>query len=177
MRFVVTGEWTKNRLLTVIVWLFLLYTFLFWITAGAMYFNQMGLSYHSVVVQYLGDEATFKGPHTYEGMLEQAHFHLFAMGMLLMTLTHLLLFVPLPQGFKAALITAAFSGGLLNEGSGWLVRFVSPRFAYLKIGGFLLLQTSLLVLMIAAAWALFTRAPSAYMQPFTQPRADSDTGP
>lgn len=170
MRFVVTGEWTKNRLLTVIVWLFLLYTFLFWITAGAMYFTQMGLTYQSVVVHYLGDEAAFKGPHTFQGMLEQAHFHLFAMGMLLMTLTHLLLFVPLPQGLKATLIVFAFTGGLVNEGSGWLVRFASPRFAYLKIAGFLTLQTSLLVLMVAAAWALLTRAPSAYTQPFTPPR-------
>ena len=105
-----------------------------------------------------------------QGMLEQAHFHLFAMGMLLMTLTHLLLFVPLPQGLKATLIVFAFTGGLVNEGSGWLVRFASPRFAYLKIAGFLTLQTSLLVLMVAAAWALLTRAPSAYTQPFTPPR-------
>lgn len=177
MRFVVTGEWTKNRLLTVIVWLFLLYIFLFWLTAGAMFFTQMGLSYQSVIFHYLGDESAFKNPHTFQGMLEQAHFHLFAMGMLLMTLTHLLLFVPLPQGFKAVLITAAFSGGLLNEGSGWLVRFVSPRFAILKIAGFLLLQSSLLVLMIAAAWALLTRAPSAYTRPFIAPPGEGAEPP
>lgn len=161
MRFVVTGEWTRNRLLVVIVWLFLLYTFLFWISAGCMYFAQMGLTYDSVVTHYLGNEATFQQPRTCQGMLEQAHFHLFAMGMLLMTLTHLLLFVPLPQGLKAWLIVLAFGGGLVSEGSGWLVRFVSPRFAYMKIAGFLTLQSSLLVLMIAASWALLTRAPSA----------------
>lgn len=175
MRFVVTGEWTRNRLLTVIVWLFLLYTFLFWVTAGAMYFTKMGLTYDSVVKHYLGDEATYRQPHTYQGMLELAHFHLFAMGMLLMTLTHLLLFVPLPHGLKAWLIALAFTGGLVHEGSGWLVRFVHPGFAYVKIAGFLTLQVSLLVLMIAAAWALSTRAPSAYAQPFTQPREGSET--
>lgn len=169
MRFVVTGEWTRNRLLIVIVWLFLLYTFLFWITAGAMYFTKMGLTYQSVVTHYLGDEATYRQPHTVEGMIETAHFHLFAMGMLLMTLTHLLLFVPLPNGLKAWLIALAFTGGLVHEASGWLVRFVSPRFAYAKIAGFLTLQISLLVLMVAAAWALLTRAPSAYTQPFTPP--------
>lgn len=172
MRFVVTGEWTRNRLLMVIVWLFLLYTFLFWITAGAMYFVDMSLTYQSVVHHYLGDEATYRQPHTYKGMLELAHFHLFAMGMLLMTLTHLLLFVPLPPTFKAWLIALAFSGGLLNEASGWLVRFVHPGFAYAKILGFLTLQISLLVLMVSAAWSLFTRAPSAYAQPFTAPGKD-----
>jgi hypothetical protein len=172
MRFVVTGEWTRNRLLTVIVWLFLMYTFLFWITMGAMYFAKMGLTYESVVKHYLGDEETFRQPHTYQGMLELAHFHMFAMGMLLMTLTHLLLFVPLPPTFKAWLISLSFTGGLINEGAGWLVRFAHPRFAYMKIGGFLLLQSSLLVLMVAAAWSLFTRAPSAYAQPFTPPRQE-----
>jgi hypothetical protein len=45
-----------------------------------------------------------------------------------------------------------------------LVRFGHPLFAYLKIGAFLLLQTSLAALVICSAWALLTRAPSAYGQ-------------
>ena len=40
-------------------------------------------------------KSEFLSPRSYEGMLEVAHFHLFAMGMLLLVLTHLMLFVPL----------------------------------------------------------------------------------
>ena len=54
------------------------------------------------------------------------------------------------------LIAVPFLSGFLDEGSGWLVRFVHPGFAYLKIASFLLLQGSLAALIIAALWAVFT---------------------
>ena len=38
---------------------------------------------------YLGNEALFTSPRSYQGLLEVSHFHLFAMGMLLLVLTHL----------------------------------------------------------------------------------------
>ncbi len=162
MRFVVTGEWTRNRLLMTIVWLFLLYTSLFWITNGLLYFESMGLTYDSVVTHYLGDDAQFRAPRSYRGLLEVAHFHLFAMGVLLLTLTHLVLFVPLDPALKARLIVISFLSALCNEASGWLVRFVSPLFAYLKILSFVTLQISLLVLIVLVARAMYSGAPSAY---------------
>ena len=85
-----------------------------------------------------------------------SHFHLFAMGMLLLVLTHLMLFVPLKKGTKAWLIALPFLSGFLDEGSGWLVRFVHPGFAYLKIASFLLLQGSLAALIIVSLWTVFS---------------------
>ena len=41
MRFVVTGEWTRNRLLKVIVWCFLAYTVILWVTNAGLYFAKM----------------------------------------------------------------------------------------------------------------------------------------
>jgi hypothetical protein len=94
MRFVISGEWTRNRLLKVIVSCFLAYTFILWVTNAGMYFSKMSLRPSSVVQYYLGDEQRFLEPRTLAGMLEVLHFHSFAMGILLLTLTHLLLFVP-----------------------------------------------------------------------------------
>lgn len=162
MRFVVTGEWTRNRLLAAIVGCFLVYTALFWITNALLYFHSMGLTYDSVVAHYLGDEASFRQPRTYRGLLEVAHFHLFAMGVLLLTLTHLVLFVPLSPRHKAWLIVVSFASALGNEASGWLVRFLHPGFAYAKILCFLVLQTSLLLLMGLSGWALLAGARSSY---------------
>ena len=92
-----------------------------------------------MVEYYLGSEERFLSPRSYQGLLEVSHFHLFAMGMLLLVLTHLVLFVPLANRVKAWLIALPFAAALLDEGAGWLVRFVHPGFAYAKIAGFLLL--------------------------------------
>ena len=164
MRFVVTGEWTRNRLLKAIVCCFLGYTFLLWVSNFGMWFAHMGLTPQSVVDYYLGNEATFQQPRTAQGMLEVLHFHSFAMGMLLLTLTHLMLFVPLSMRVKAWGICLAFVSGIGDELSGWAVRFVHPGFAWLKLGMFATLQLVLLWLMVLVLRALLFDQPSAYRQ-------------
>ena len=164
MRWVVTGEWSRNRLLQTIVVLYTVYVAGLWLTNTLLYFGKMNLSAASVVEYYLGSEERFLSPRTYQGLLEVSHFHLFAMGMLLLVLTHLMLFVPLRNGVKAWLIALPFAAAALNEGASWLVRFASPHFAYLKIFGFLALQTSLAVLIVVSLWAVFAGAQSHYAE-------------
>src|SRR5512143_390302 len=164
MRFVVTGEWTRNRLLKVIVWCFLAYTLILWVTNAGLYFAKMSLTPSSVIEYYRGNEEKFLQPRSLQGLLETLHFHAFAMGILLMTLTHLVLFVPISMRTKAIGIAVAFSSGILGELSGWGVRFLHPAFAYVKIACFLLLEGSILWLVIAVGCALLTKAPSAYAQ-------------
>ena len=169
MRFVVTGEWTRNRLLKIIVWCFLGYTLILWVTNGAMYFARMGLTPSSVTDYYLGNEDHFTQPRSYAGLLEVLHFHSFAMGILLLTLTHLLLFVPISMRIKAFGIATAFVSGIGDELSGWGVRFLHPGFAYAKIACFLLLQGTILFLMVVVAWSLLFGLPSAYVRGSEQP--------
>ena len=155
MRFVVTGEWSRNRLLQTIVVLYSIYVVLLWLTNAMLYFQKMTLAPASVVAYYLGDEERFLAPRSLEGLTEVSHFHLFAMGMLLLVLTHLMLFVPLRSGIKAWLIALPFAAGLLDEGAGWAVRFVAPELAILKVAGFLLLQASLATLVVISLWSVF----------------------
>lgn len=156
MRFVVTGEWSRNRLLQVIVVLYSVYVAALWTTNALLYFAKMDLTTASVVEYYLGSEERFLSPRSYQGLLEVSHFHLFAMGMLLLVLTHLALFVPVSARAKAVLVVLPFVAALLDEGAGWLVRFVSPAFAAVKIAGFLLLQGSLAALVGVSLWSVFT---------------------
>jgi len=162
LRFVITGEMNRNRLLQTIVVLYALYVVLLWLTNALLYFDRMGLTPSSVVGHYLGSEASYREPKSYAGLLEVSHFHLFAMGMLLLVLTHLVLFVPLANRTKAWLIALPFLSGLLDEGAGWLVRFVSPHFAWLKIAGFLALQTSLATLVALSLWSVFRGTSESY---------------
>ena len=155
MRFTVTGEWDHNRLLQVVVVLYCFFVILLWATNWMLYFDAMDLTTASVVDHYLGNEEEFRAPRTYRGMVELAHFHLFAMGMLMMVLTHLALFVPLRPPWKIALILVPVVSALVSEGSGWLVRFGGPGFAWTKIAGILLLQGSLAALVGIALWSVF----------------------
>ena len=162
MRFVITGEMNRNRLLQTIVGLYSLYVALLWLTNALLYFSKMSLTPSSVIEYYLGSEERFLQPRSYQGLLEISHFHLFAMGMLLLVLTHLVLFVPLSNRAKAWLVVAPFLAALADEGAGWLVRFASPAFAWLKIGGFLALQTSLALLVGLALWSVFRGTNANY---------------
>lgn len=162
MRFVVTGEWSRNRLLQVIVVLYVTYVAGLWWTNALLYFNKMSLWPSSVVRYYLGSEEEFLQPRSYQGMLEVSHFHLFSMGLLLLILTHLMLFIPVSNRTKLWLIVTPFVAALLDEGSGWLVRFVSADLAILKVIGFVALQGSLAALIFIALWAVFTASSRNY---------------
>jgi hypothetical protein len=166
MRFVISGEWTRNGLLQLIVGFFLFYVALLWLTNALLYFHKTDLSYRSVVEYYLGSEERFLQPRSYQGLLEISHFHLFSMGILMLTLTHLLLFVPLRPARKAALILLSFGSALLDEASGWLVRFVHPLFAYLKIASFLTLEATILAVIGFTLSAMIKKSPSAYGDDF-----------
>ena len=162
MRFVVTGEWSRNRLLQTIVVLYVIYVAGLWLTNALLYFQKMNLYPSSVVEYYLGNEERFLQPRSYQGLLEVSHFHLFAMGMLLLVLTHLMLFVPIKNNTKAWLIVVPFVSALVDEGSSWLVRFVHPAFAYLKVAGFLALQGSLAALIFISLWSVFSATSKNY---------------
>ncbi|SMF96543.1 hypothetical protein SAMN02949497_3943 [Methylomagnum ishizawai] len=157
MRFFVTGEQRRQTLLNTIVLMFLGYIALLWISNGMMYFHKMGLGYDSVVEYYLGSEEKFTQPKSYQSLLEVTHFHLFAMGMLAVTLTHLLLFANLSMGLKIWLSGLTFASALADELAGWLVRFAHPAFAYFKIGAFLTLETSLGAILVCVGASLLAQ--------------------
>lgn len=162
MRFVVTPDWKDNQLLRLVLVWFLVFVALLWVSNALLYFAKMTLDPASVVAYYLGNEAQFSQPRSYQGLLEITHFHLFAMGILVLTMTHLLLFVPMANRRKAMVVSLAFGAALADEAAGWLVRFVSPVFAYLKVAGFVTLEVVLAFMIGAVLWAIFTAQPNDY---------------
>ena len=154
MRYFVTGEQQRKSLLNALVLMFLGYIVLLWISNGMMYFHHMDLTPDSVIVYYLGSEEHFTPPRSYQGMLEVSHFHLFSMGMLIVTLTHLMLMTDFSVRLKIWLSGLVYISALADEAGGWLVRFVNPMFAYFKIAAFLLLEFSLAALLIVVILSL-----------------------
>ena len=154
MRYFVTGEQQRKSLLNALILMFLGYVALLWVSNGMMYFHHMDLTPSSVVAYYLGSEEQFIAPRSYQGMLEVSHFHLFSMGMLIVTLTHLMLMTEFSTVLKIWLSGLTYISALADEAAGWLVRFAHPLFAYFKIAAFLMLELSLAALIIVVTFSL-----------------------
>ena len=154
MRYFVTGEQHRRSLLNALVLMFLGYIALLWLSNGLMYFHHMDFTPQSVVAYYLGSEEQFTQPKSYQGMLEVSHFHLFSMGMLVVTLTHLMLMTDFPTSLKIWLSGLTYFSAIADEAGGWLVRFVHPLFAYFKVFAFMLLELSLAAIIVTVAIAL-----------------------
>lgn len=168
MRYLITGEWNRHRVMRLIMVFFSCYVLGFWLTSALLYFLHMNLTPLSVIRYYRGDDALFMPPQSYQTLLELTHVHLFAMGVLLVTLTHLLLFVPGSDRRKAALAAAVLASGFLESTSGWLVRYVHPLFALLKIGSFLTLQLSTALVLVFILQALRNKNRLSYQDEATQ---------
>lgn len=130
------------------------YIALFWLSNGLMYFHKMSLTTQSVIEYYLGSPEKYTQPVSYQSLLEVSHFHFFAMGILLLTLTHLMLMTDLPTALKIWLSALPFGSAVADQLAGWLVRFVHPLFAYFKIAAFLVLEISLAALLICVSISL-----------------------
>jgi hypothetical protein len=156
MRYFVSGEQQRKLLLNALVLMFLAYMFLQWISNGMMYFHRMDLTIESVVTYYNGNEEQFIPAKSYDGMLEVLHFHLFSMGMLAVTLTHLMLMTDFSTRLKIWLSSLTFFSAIAEELGGWLVRFAHPDFAYFKIAMFITLECSLFVLITTVALSLLS---------------------
>jgi hypothetical protein len=155
VRYMERGGFQAQPLMRLTLGMALGLLLLFWITDFAMYFSRMSLAPSSVVTYYDGYEADFRPPRSPESMLETAHMHLPMMAVVLLLLTHLTIFSPLPHKAKPVLIVVAFVSAVLDEGGGWLVRFVHPAFAPVKVIGFVALQAAILVLLVSLAVTLF----------------------
>lgn len=151
-----TGGFQNNPVMRLTLGLTLALLVAFTATNFMLYFAKMDLTPSSVVSYYNGNEEEFRHARTYQSMLEVTHSHLAMMALVMLLLTHLIVFAPLRRSGKITLIVAAFGSALMSEGAGWLVRFVDPAFALLKVLSFVTLQGSLLFLLVSLAMFLWT---------------------
>lgn len=160
MKYMQSGSFKSNSLMRLTLLASLVFLIAFWITTFFMYFSRMGLTPESVTAYYLGSEAAFTMPRTAGTMLEVTHGHLPVMAMVALLLTHLFIFTPLSQKIKSATIVVLFASAFLGEAASWLVRFVHPDFAWLKIVSFATLQVSM-GLVIFGLFAMLVMPPRA----------------
>ena len=157
MKYMVSGAFRVSGIMRLTLGCTLVFLVFLWATSAMLFFQRMSLDPNSVVAYYRGSEQEFAAPRTYGSLLEQSHAHFAMMSMVLLLLTHLAIFIPWPLKLRIALVLATFGAALLGELAGWLVRFVHPSFAILKVASFLGLQAGLAILMAGLGWHLMRR--------------------
>jgi hypothetical protein len=160
MKYMERGGFQSQALMRLTLGLSIGLLSLFWVTNFALFFSRLGFTPASVAAYYLGSEAEYRAPRTAGAMLEVTHAHLPMMALVLLLLTHLLIFAPYSKRTRVLLIVGAFVSAALDEGAGWLVRFVHPGFAVVKLAAFASLQGILAFLLVALALFLRTGARS-----------------
>ncbi len=156
MKYLERGGYQAQPLMRLTLGLAIGLLSLFWVTNLALFASRLGFTPASIAAYYLGSEAGFRPPRTAGAMLEVTHMHLPMMALVMLLLTHLLIFAPYANRTRILLIVGAFLSAALEEGAGWLVRFVHPGFAVLKLGAFVALQGILAFLLVALALFLWS---------------------
>lgn len=159
MKYMQNGGYQNNPFMRLTLALTLVFLVGFVATNFLLYFERMDLTPASVVKYYNGAEEEFHPARSYQSMMEVTHMHLPMMALVLLLLTHLVIFAPFSRSSKIALILIPFLAGLFGEASSWLVRYIHPAFAWLKIFSFLALQASVLFLLASLALFLLHLTP------------------
>lgn len=151
MKYLERGGFQTHDLMRLTLGLACLLLAGFWVTNLVLFGTRLGFTSGSVAAYYLGAEGEFRSARTAASMLEVTHMHLPMMAVVVLLLTHLLIFAPWRRGTKVTVILVAFLSALADEGAGWLVRFVHPGFAWLKLVAFASLQGVLAILLVGLA--------------------------
>jgi hypothetical protein len=165
MKYLERGGFQSQGLMRLTLNLSIVLLSLFWLTNLAIFVSRLGVTPASVASYYLGSEADFRPPRTAGSMLEVTHAHLPVMALVMLLLTHLLIFAPYSKRTRVILIVTAFLSAALDEGAGWLVRFVHPGFAVVKLAAFVSLQGVLAFLLVGLALLLRAGARSEAAKP------------
>jgi len=94
------------------------------------------------------DVKEFLFPKSVREMLDVTHPHLFEESLILFVLCHLYGLTRVRERRKRWVYLLSFSAVLLDTGTPWLIRFVSPAFAPLHIGSTALLGTMFGILIV-----------------------------
>lgn len=126
---------------------FLIFAFVGYFTIALLGLLRVGPDYEAIVSHYRGSELEEEAfPRAFGQMLEEAHFHAFIEGLILLVLAHLFVATSVSRGMKFSVILLAFGSTLTDLASPWLIKYIAPGFAYLQMGSWLIMLTSTLLL-------------------------------
>ena len=134
--------------LKVLITIFLLFVGIGYILGLINIYNHTGMSYTGVVVHYRGAAGEETPPEfAFAKLVNENHFHVFALSMLFFIIGILFTFTSLPESAKALFVAAPFLGMFFDFASLWLIVFSAPLFGWFSIvfGAFMALSFFMLI--------------------------------
>jgi len=126
---------------------FLIFAFIGYFTIALLGLLRVGPGYEAIVSHYRGSELEEEAfPRAFGQMLEEAHFHAFIEGLILLVLAHLFVATSIRRKVKYAVVLLAFGSTLTDLASPWLIKYIASGFAYLQIVSWIAMEASALVL-------------------------------
>lgn len=119
----------------------LIYTFFLclvaigFITIATFQFHIIGWSWGAIQSHYLGSQTELSFPRSFLQLLETTHFHAFMMGIIYLTLAHILIATHAKQRLKYFLLIGGFVSTILGLLAPWGIRYISPLMIPLLILG------------------------------------------
>jgi hypothetical protein len=149
-------KYTDVNLLKLVIFFFSLLLIGFFFTNLLAFYSKMGFSLGSIKEYYLGNPEKFLKPKTFEGMFKVFYPHIISMAVFSLAVGHFLIFAG--SSLSIPLGIGLFLFSFLDNLSGFLIRFLHPDFAFLKLLSFVALQgiilySTLLMLIRSKPWA------------------------
>lgn len=94
--------------------------------AGLQIYVRAGITAHSTLVHYRGDEATMQYPKSFGELVEITHAHAFTLPLLALVLSAGVIGTTVRDRVKCVVVAALFAGIALELGLPWLVRYGAP---------------------------------------------------
>jgi hypothetical protein len=134
-------------------------------TMLALSAGRIGLSPAVIAAYYRGGAGEMSFPKELWQLMEEAHFHLFSIPIILLILTHLLFATGCPPVLRVIISLACWTGAVLEIGAPFGVRYLSGAFAPLLLLGWGLLSAGMLASIGYSLAALWGAAPPAEGSP------------
>lgn len=113
--------------------LFLLFVLFGYGSIVLFFSTKTGWTPGALVRYYRGDEAAMIYPKSFGELWEITHFHLFSVPILFLVLAHLFMMTHWRPRDKALVLVGAFVAIVADLVSPWLIRYLAPGFAILKV--------------------------------------------
>ena len=121
---------------------------LFWMVNFMLFYSKMGFLPETIANYYLGNETVYQPARSYISMLEISHGHLAMFALLLLVITHLVIFTDFSKKVKVTVIGGTYLSAISTEASSWLIRFFGAEYSWMKLFSFFALQGFILISLI-----------------------------
>jgi hypothetical protein len=127
------------------------------LTTWVLQFQRIGFGYDKIVAYYLGGETggQISFAKNFNVLLEETHFHTFIMGAIFLILSHLFIATSVRRGMQWFVILLTFFSNFFDIGTVWLIRYLSPLFAYLLMAAWIGLGLSYLVMIFVPLYEMW----------------------